>query len=69
MCFDTVGHQEEHPACKNSARCRLFACGLADDNAVTKTPSLFTSFKSRLVFIFLLPAYLGCPGKETVKRV
>jgi len=34
-----------------------------------KTPSSLASFKSRLVFIFLIPAYPGCPEKEAVKRV
>jgi len=39
----------------------------ADATAIPKTPSSLASFKSRLVF--LIPAYPGCPGKETVKRV
>ena len=34
-----------------------------------KTPSSLASFKFRLVFTFQVPAYLGCPGKEAVKRV
>jgi len=34
-----------------------------------ETPSPLASFKSRLVFAFLVPAYPGCPGKEAVKRV
>jgi len=33
-----------------------------------KTPSSLASFKSRLVFSFLVPAYPGCPGKEAIKR-
>jgi len=35
----------------------------------TETPSYLASFKFRLVFVFLVPAYPGCPGKEAVKRV
>jgi len=34
-----------------------------------KTPSSLASFKSRLVFTFLVPAYTGCPEKEAAKRV
>jgi len=34
-----------------------------------KTPSSLASFKSRLVFTFLVPAYPGCPGKQAVERV
>jgi len=52
-----VGHQEEHPACRNlkdrccrgylsGARCRWFACGPAD---ATATPSSLASLKSRLI--------------------
>jgi len=33
-----------------------------------KTPSSLASFKSRLVFIFLVPAHAGSPGKMVVKR-
>ena len=34
-----------------------------------KTPSSLASFKSRLVFTCLVPAYPGCPGKQAVKVV
>jgi len=34
-----------------------------------KTPSTLASFKFRLVFSFLVPAYAGCSGKEAVKRM
>ena len=34
-----------------------------------KIPLSLASFKSRLVFTFLVPAYPGCPGKKAVKRV
>ena len=34
-----------------------------------KSPSSFASFKSRLVFIFLVTAYPGFSGKEVFKRV
>jgi len=32
-----------------------------------QTPPSIASFKSRLVFTFLVPAYARCPGKEVVK--
>ena len=34
-----------------------------------ETPSFLASFKSGLFFAFLVPAYLGCPGKEATKRI
>jgi len=70
-----VGRQEGHPACKNwvvgywhdylsGARCRL-AYGPAD---ATPTHYLFLQQKKiQIGFTFLVPAYLGCPGKEAVK--
>jgi len=33
-----------------------------------QTPSSHASFKSRLVFTFLVPTYPGCPGKEAINR-
>ena len=62
VLWHLVGHQEEHPACKNwvmrcwcgylsGARCRLFAYGTADTTA-SQTPSYLASFKSRLILPF-----------------
>jgi len=42
------------------------AYGPAD---ATVTPSSLASLKSRFVLNFLVPAYPGCPDKETVKRI
>ena len=62
QCFDTVGRQEEHLACKNwvmkcrcgcltGERCRLFAyVQLMPQHP--KIPSSISSFKSRLVLAF-----------------
>ena len=58
-------------------RCGLFAIKQCNANIAMvqlmplhpQTPSSFASFKSRLVFTFLVPAYPGFPGKEAVKRV
>jgi len=59
-----VGHQEEHPACKNwvmrcwcgylcGTRCRLsFAYGPADATAIPKTPSFSTALKAKMVLPF-----------------
>jgi len=57
LLIQLVGHQEEHPTCKNSlmrcwcghlfeARCKWFACGPAD---ATATPSSLASLTSKLV--------------------
>ena len=50
------------------ARCKWSAYGPAD---ATATPSSLASLISRLVvgLTFLVPAYVGCPGKEAIKRV
>ena len=64
-----VGWQEGHPACKkqsggcwhgylSGARCRL-AYGPADSTAT----------QIQIGFTFLVPAYLGSPGKTAIKRV
>jgi len=34
-----------------------------------KTTSSLASFKSKMVFTFLVLAYPGCPGKEAIKQV
>ena len=47
----------------------MFVCGPADATASPNPTSSLASFKSRLVFVFLVPVYPGCPGKEAVKRV
>jgi len=74
-----VGRQEEHPHCKkfsdevmawlsvlSGVRCKWVVYGPAD---ATATPSSVASLKSILVWTFLVPADLGCPGKEAVKQV
>jgi len=37
--------------------------------AATATPSSLASLKIQNGLTFLVPAYPGCPGKETVERV
>jgi len=70
---------EEHPACKNwlmrcwcsylsGARGRSFAYGPADASASTHPHNLLPHLNPDW-FIFLVPAYPGCPGKKAVKRV
>ena len=83
MCFSAltllVGRQEEHLACKNwvmrcwcgylsGARCRLFAYGPADATATPKPRHLLPHLNPDLFYLFLVPAYPGCPGKEAVKQ-
>ena len=73
-----VGRQEEHPACKNwicellvwlsvSSEVQIVCIWSSWFHCHPKTPSSLASFKPRLVFTFLVPAYPGCPGKEAVK--
>ena len=75
-----VGRQEEHPACKQLRDEVLVWLSVWSEVQIVciwsswchcnpQTPSSLASFKSRLVFTFLVPAYPGCPGKEAVKRV
>jgi len=70
-----VGHQEEHPACKkrvircchgylSRGRCKRFAYGPAD---ATTSSVRFINIQDGLTFLVL--AYPGCPGKETIKQV
>ena len=79
QCFDMVGRQEEHLACKSwvmrcwcgylsAARCRLFAYGPADATA-SPNPIISCLIWTQIGFTFLVPAYPGCPGKEAVKSV
>ena len=49
------------------AWCRLFAYGPADATAIPKPHHLLPHLNPG--FIFLVPAYPGCPGKEAVKQV
>jgi len=76
QCFDTIGRQDDHPACKNwvmrcghgylsGASCKWFAYGPAD---VTATRSSFASLKSSMVSPFwcrLIQAVLAKRGHQT----
>ena len=75
-----VGRQEEHPACKKLrdevlvwlsvwSEVQIVCIWSSSCHCNPQTPSSLASFKSRLGFTFLVPAYPGCPGKEAVKRV
>jgi len=74
-----VGHQEQHPACKNwvmrcwcgylsAARWRLFAYGPAHATATPKPYHLLPHLNPDW-FYLSVPIYPGYPGKEAVKRV
>jgi len=74
-----VGHQEEHPACKNwvmrcwcgylsGARCRLFAYGPTDATA-SQNPVISCPILIQTGFTFLVPAHPGSPRKRAVKCV
>jgi len=67
-----VGHQKEHPACKNlicmerGANCMHMVQLMP---VPSKTPSSLALFKIPTGFTFLVPAYPGCPRKEANKWV
>jgi len=74
-----VGRQDEHPTCKNwvmrcwcgylsGPRCKLFAYGPADADAIPK-PHHLLLIQIQTGFTFLVPAYPGCPGEEAIKWV
>jgi len=48
--------------------CRLFAYGPADAIA-SQNPIISCFIQIQTGFAILVQAYLGCPGKEAVKRV
>jgi len=67
-----VGHQEEHPACKNRVmRCwRGYLSGASDLHVIQlmPLPPIISCFvKNDNGFTFLVPAYPGCPIKEAIK--
>jgi len=71
-----VGRQEGHPACKKTERwgADVVICleRGADLHMVQLMPLPLTVFcfsKIQIGFTFLVPAYLGSPGKRAVKRV
>ena len=45
------------------------AIDLHDSADATATPSSLASVKSRMVYILLIQAKPGCPGKKAVKRL
>jgi len=71
-----VGRQEGHPACKKT---EWWGAGMAiclergvDLHIVQLMPLPLTVScfgKIQIGFTFLVPAYLGSPGKKAVKRV
>jgi len=71
-----VGRQEGHPACKKTER---LGAGLviclergADLHMALLMPLPLTvscSNKIQIGFTFLVPTYLGSPGKRAIKRV
>ena len=76
QCFDTVGRQERHPACKKTewqGAGVVICLELGVDLQVAQlmplplTVSCFS--KIQIGFTFLVPAHLGSPGQRAVKRV
>jgi len=71
-----VGRQEGHPACKNLSDGVLAWLSVWSEMQTCMWPSWchchslsLAPVKSRLVFTFLVPAYLSSPGQRAIKRV
>ena len=71
-----VGRQEGHPACKKTERwgagvviCLERGSYLHMAQLMPLPLTVSCSSKIRIGFTFLVPAYLGSPGKMAVKRV
>ena len=71
-----VGRQEGHPACKKLSGGVLAWLSVWCEVQTCIWPSGFhchslslAPVKSRLVFIFLVPAHLGSPGQRAIKRI
>jgi len=65
-----VGWQEGHPACKKLSGGVLAWLSVWSevDLQLMPLPLTVSCFsKIQIGFTFLVPAYPGCPGKETVK--
>ena len=59
-----VGWQEGHPACKKLERCGAGVVICLERGAELHMAQLMPlPLTARLVFSFLVPAHLGCPGK------
>ena len=71
-----VGQQEGHPACKKTERwgagvviCLERGADLHMAQLMPLPPTVSCASKIQIGFTFLVPAYLGSPGKMAVKRV
>ena len=67
-----VGRQEGHPACKKLSGMVICLERVADLHTAQLMPLPLTvscSSKIQIGFTFLVPAYLGSPGKSADKRV
>jgi len=70
-----VGRQEGHPACKKLSGGVLVWLSVwseVDLHMAQLMPLPLTvscSSKIQIGFTFLVPAYPGCPGEETIKQV
>jgi len=75
-CFDTVGHQEEHPACKKMSGEVLAWLSVWSKVQMISIwsswchchPIMFCTIKIQNGFTFYLSG-AGCPGKEGAKQV
>ena len=71
-----VGRQEGHPACKKTewwgdgmVICLVRGADLHIAQLMPLPLTVSCSSKIQIGFTFLVPAYLGSPGKRAVKRV
>jgi len=72
QCFDTVGRQEGHPACKKlSSGVLAWLSVWSKVHMAQLMPLPLTvscSSKIQIDFTFLVPAHPGSPGQRAVKR-
>ena len=68
-----VGQQEGHPACKKLSAGMVICLERGADLHMARLmplPLIVSCFSEiQIGFAFLVPAYLGSPGKRAVKRV
>ena len=65
-----VGHQEEHPACKNWLKRGADCLHMVQLMPLTsQNPIISCLISIQTGFTFLILAYPGCPGKEAVRWV
>jgi len=75
QCFDAVGRQEGHPACKNQwwgagmVVCLERGADLHMAQLMSLPLAVSCFIEIQTGFTFLVPVHLGSPEKRAVKRI